>query len=374
MRQQKYSTILWLFALIFAAACSLPSALIASPEPTPQPAPTSAPVEPTTIIATEEVAQPTNVPPTSTPEILHILYPINAAPNGFTIYDVSSFDTAPERRAPYGDSYKINRLERPFQQDMSYVPDLDIATYNVSSDQQWYYVSIEMIGKNPNNEIGIHFGVEIDNDGDGFGDTLLWASPPYSTDWTNQNLQIFTDSNHDTAGLSAGLSDAPLNTNGYDTPIFDLNGGLASDPDLAWVRRDAGLNATIQFAFKRSLTDESFMLGVLADAGLRDVSQLDYVDRFLAEDAGSPVRDNRNYPLGELYLVDNTCREAFGFTPTGFEPQLCPRPEAPTKAPGDTTACSNPLSYNNQAACQAAGCIWKQTNFAAAVIYYCTYP
>ena len=50
-------------------------------------------------------------------------------------------DTAAERRAPYGDSYDINRLSRPFQQDMTYVPDLDIVTYTVSSDSTWWFVS-----------------------------------------------------------------------------------------------------------------------------------------------------------------------------------------------------------------------------------------
>ncbi|MBT3337503.1 MAG: hypothetical protein HN855_00030 [Anaerolineae bacterium] len=180
-----------------------------------------------------------------------------------------------------------------------------------------------------------NYGVEIDNDADGFGDTIIWAEPPYTTDWTNSNVQVFEDTNHNTAGLSSGLSDAPLITDGYDSLIFDR--GIADDPDLAWIRSNAGEKATIQFAFKKSLTDGTFMLGVLADAGLRDVGKLDYVDRFLEEDAGSPVRDNKYYPLGELYLVDNTCREAFGFKPTGFEPQLCPPPEAPPKEPGEPT-------------------------------------
>jgi hypothetical protein len=58
------------------------------------------------------------------------------------------------------------------------------------------------------------------------------------------------------------------------------------------------------------------------------------------EEAGSPVRSNSNYPLKALYSVDNVCREAFGFAPTGYEPQLCPRveptrkPRTPTEQPG----------------------------------------
>jgi len=74
------------------------------------------------------------------------------------------------------------------------------------------------------------------------------------------------------------------------------------------------------------------MLGVISDAGLKDVAKLDYVDRFTEAEAGSPVKDKQYYPLKALFAVDNTCREAFGFKPTGDESQLCPRPE-PTKRP-----------------------------------------
>jgi hypothetical protein len=111
--------------------------------------------------------------------------------------------------------------------------------------------------------------------------------------------------------------------------IFDgsVNG---NDPDMAWVRISAD---SLQFAFKKSLIGTKFMLGVLADAGFKDPEKLDYVDRFPITEAGSSVKDNPNYPLKELFLVDNTCREAFGFEATGYEPQICPVEPTPTKAP-----------------------------------------
>ncbi len=317
---------------LLALACNLPF-MAREAVPTPAPAPLSLPTE-----ESADARAPTLIPATSTPEITHTNYPATSPPDGGTIYDVVSQGTASEKRAPYGDSYKINRLERPFKQDMTYISDLDIDTFSLSVDDKWIYISIELVGINPNNDIGIHYGVEIDNDADGFGDTIIWAEPPYSQEWTNNNVLVYEDSNHDTAGLSAGLSDAPIDTDGYDKLIFDR--GVADDADLAWVRSNAGGKATIQFAFKKSLTDGTFMLGVLSDAGLRDTGKLDYVDRFLAEDAGSPVRDNKYYPLGELYLFDNTCREAFGFTPTGYEPQLCPRPEKTPGEPGEPTPAS----------------------------------
>ena len=220
---------------------------------------------------------------------------------------------------------------------MTYVPDLDIATYTVSSDSTWWFVSIVLIGGNPNNELGINYGVELDLNHDGFGDYLILAHPPYDADWDTAPVQIFRDTNHDTGGLSGEKSDAPLTTDGYDTLIF--NGGAGdADPDLAWVRVLSGSQATVQFAFKKSWSGAVFMLGTLADAGLKDPRQLDYVDRFTLPDAGSPVRDNRYYPLRALYLFDNTCRAAFGFRATGAEPQLCPNivPEA-TRKPGAPT-------------------------------------
>jgi hypothetical protein len=49
--------------------------------------------------------------------------------------------------------------------------------------------------------------------------------------------------------------------------------------------------------------------------------------------AGSPLAGS-NYPLKALYLVDNTCRWKYGFTPTGNEIGLCPTGKAqPTLVP-----------------------------------------
>ncbi|MBT3188183.1 MAG: hypothetical protein HN736_17140 [Anaerolineae bacterium] len=331
--------------VILTLSCNLPfSAVETSPEipPPVAPAPISIPT------ATISVAiPPTVILSTNTPAIVHTMTPSTSPATGGNIYDVFSKDTAPEKRAPYGDSYDINRLERPFKQDMTYVSDMDIVTFNLTEDADWYYISIELISGNPNNSIGINYGVEIDNDADGFGDTIVWAEPPYTQEWGNTNVQVFEDKNHDTGGLSAELSDAPLDTDGYESLLFDR--GLGNDPDLAWVRINAGQKATVQFAFKKSLTDGTFMLGVLSDAGLRDVTQLNYNDRFTAEVAGSPVRSNKNYPLGELYLFDNTCREAFGFKPNGYEPQLCPRPE---KEPGEPGVPVTPGPCQQPPSCQ----------------------
>jgi hypothetical protein len=283
----------------------------------------------------EATTQPASAATTS---VTHVVHPGDSVPAGILVNDVVSQGTAAEKRAPYGDSYDINRLERPFLQDMTYVPDLDIATFSVSSDNTWWYVSVALVGNDPNNKLGIDYGVELDVNHDGFGDYLIWAHPPYTTAWDTAPVQIFQDMNHDTGGLSAEKSDAPMamKTDGYETMIF--NGGVGTaDPDVAWVRINAGSQATVQFAFKKSWSGSVFMLGVIADAGLKDPTKMDYVDRFTLAQAGSPIKDNPNYPLKALYAVDNDCRIAIGFHATGDEPQLCPSLAPPaTKRPHAT--------------------------------------
>lgn len=305
------------------------------PSATPWPTETTEPptAEPPT--AEPPTAEPPPPEATATVEIIHKDVPPGSVPFGFLVYDVPSKDTAPEKRAPYGDSYKINRLERPFLQDMTYVPDLDIKTFNFLQSGAWTFVSIELIGTNPNNELGIQYAVEIDKDRDGFGDYIILAKPPFSQEWSTDRVQVWQDQDHDTGGLSSVKSDAPLDGDGYEKLLFDS--GIGDDPDLAWVRINAGTRSTVQFAFKRAFPASSYMLGVLADAGMKDQTKLDYVDRFTESDAGSPIRGNDYYPLNMLWGVDNTCRDAMNFELTGLEPQSCPR-EEPTGTPRPGTA------------------------------------
>jgi hypothetical protein len=320
------------FILIFVIlACNLPI-LNKGTEPTPPPV-TDMPVVPASstpadlATATETPSSPTPELPTPTIQVSHSLVPSTIVKPGKLIQDVVSVDTAAEKRAPYGDSYDINRFERPFKQDMTYVADLDIVSFNLAYDEKFFYVSIELVGTDPNNDLGINYGVELDVDGDGFGDKIIIAHPPYSVDWSTENVQIVEDTNRDTGGLSAEKAEAPLPGDGYDTVIFDGGRGENDDPDMAWVRVNAGAKATVQFAFKKSWIGTRFMYGPIADGGLKSIADMDYVDRFTIEEAGSPVRDQKNYPLKALYAVDNVCRELFGFTGTKQEPQRC----TPTK-------------------------------------------
>jgi len=330
--KQKTSSMLFmgLGLLVAVLACSLPGISInLTDEPAPlPPTATSLPTITATAVHLTEtpIPSPTVELPTPTMEVFHSLVPSTSVEIGKLIYDVTSVDTAAENRAPYGDSYDKNLFERPFLDDMSYVPDLDIASYNLSMDKKFYFISIELVGTNPNNDLGIQYGVELDLDADGFGDYIVIAYPPYSAVWSTENVQVVRDSDHDTGGLSGARSDAPLPGDGYEQVIFDGGRGPDDDPDLAWVRINAGAKATVQFAFKVGLVEDGrFMFGVISDGGLREIGDLDYVDRFTIEEAGSSVRDNKNYPLKALFGVDNTCRTAQGFEGNWQEPQRCPK-------------------------------------------------
>ncbi|GJQ52662.1 MAG: hypothetical protein HKUEN02_15090 [Anaerolineaceae bacterium] len=364
-----------LFLIIFALllqACNLPvkpTQTLEMPPSIPSAAPT-------------ELINPTAPPETPTASSFvapqHQLVPIvDANLKQASQPDVTSVDTAPEKRAPYSEAYDWNRLERPFTQDMTYLPDLDIKAQSISADSDWYYISIKTIGANPNNDIGIHFGVEIDKDKDGFGDYLLLARPPYSTEWTADNVQIFEDTNHNTAGYSATRSDAPFSGDGYDKLIHDNTQNIGDDIDVAWVRISAAPHATIQFAVKKSWLGGVFSFGVLADAGLKDIAKLDYVDFLREQEAGSPTRSSAYYPLKGLYAFDNICFQAVGFQPSGYEPKACPRIEQATQ-PATTeqqVGCINPSAYSDQSSCEAASCAWRiNPNVLIAVIYYCTFP
>lgn len=295
---------------------------------------------------------------TLTPGVSHTVYPAEIQTAGIIIYDVDSRGTASEHRAPYGDSYKLNRFERPFTQTvMDYLPDVDILTFRVTSDQNWFYIFIEVGGPNSAGGLTADYGVELDVDRDGHGDFLIWAKPPFASSWTTERVTVYSDSNNDTGGLSPERSDAPYSGNGYDLILIE-SGRNGLDPDLAWVRTDPRSSTTIQFAFKKSLTGSSFLCGVWADLSLRDVSRFSYNDYFTEDQAGSPEKsEGLYYPIKAVHSVDNTCREAIGFKSTGYEPLICPH-DQPTPPPRSTqvvpTVCQPP-DY-----CVAPHYVWHQ--------------
>lgn len=254
------------------------------------------------------------------------------------MFEVESSGTGPENRAPNGDADEFNILECLLLQDMTYMPDLDGASHNFSKDDNLHYLSIRLIGTGPNDPPGIDYGVELDTDQYGFGDFIIRAQPPYTGEWPTAAVQVLADKNHNTSGIPPIRADAPFSSDGYETLLFGGSSGTGDDPDLAWVRMTSEKNPSIQITFKRSLARDVFMAGVLADAGLKDV------DRFTEEDAGSSARDKQTCPLKPPFPVDTTCRDAFGFQPSGHEPMICAEYAAPASSsgPNNSTGPSQP--------------------------------
>ncbi len=119
--------------ILAVLACSLPGGQAGQQS--------AEPVAPEPAAQAAEAATAAVPSATTAPIVTHLKTPGEPG-SAKTVYDVESQSTASERRAPYGDSYDINRLERPFEKDMTYVSDLDIYLYKVSSDTDWWYVQI----------------------------------------------------------------------------------------------------------------------------------------------------------------------------------------------------------------------------------------
>jgi hypothetical protein len=118
---------------------------------------------------------------------------------------------------------------------------------------------------------------------------------------------------------------------GYYEEIF--NNGKGKDPDLAWSRLSKIDPAVAQIAFKNTLVGGDkgkFIWLPWADAGMLDWTLFDYNDHFTYKLAGYPMKDDmENYPIKNLWGVDNTCRLPSGFTILGTMPGLCPNYDPP---------------------------------------------
>jgi hypothetical protein len=273
--------------------------------------------------------------PTPTPEIIHLVIPSNPSSVTNWIVDRSSADLAAERRA-IGDNFDVSLYERPFtSMEMEYQAHLDITRAELSVSSPWIYITIYLEGSPP---IGssAQYSVELDLDVDGRGDWLITGRAPSSTDWTTDHVYALKDGDHDVGGMIPLQADPPIpGRTGYETGVFDQ--GVGPDPDAAWIRTHPAYGDRIQIAFKHALigSDSHFLWGAWSDEIVQKPEWFDYNDHFTLAEAGSPTLASNDYPIKALALVDNTCRWAFGFTPTGSEPGICyvPTP-TPTPQPG----------------------------------------
>ena len=295
------------------------------------------------IIASEPVAvASTEIQPSSEPApsavatalpvvtVTHTIIPSAGTSDRATAHDNENslfFDT---KKVKTGDEFYKNRFERPFTSvDMNYLPDLDIVNFSITSDDNFFYVKISMVGPDAATQsLTGFYGIEIDRNADGRAEMLLTTRPPYAAEFSADNVSAYLDINSDVGGNIINRPDA-FGDNGFEAVIFDLNKGVypENDPDFLWVRQttDSDLPA-VEIAFARWMFKdgkEAFMWSVLSSDAPIDPTKLYYHDHFTAEQAGAANTDDPNYPLKELAAVDNTCRVPLGFQAIGLEPMGC---------------------------------------------------
>ena len=330
--------ILWLPpALLLVFACNLggtgiqptadstagPTAGSASPETPELPEPPESAPAPTETIAAPTSTLTSTLTPTFT--IVHLATPPGAS--GTTRY-ITDFDTkpyAPQKKAIGGDDYHANRWERPYTAEtMEYLSDVDLKRVEMKIAAPWVYITFEFLDPRAEGIGRTMYGAEFDINKDHRGDYLIWGASPADGEWTTDGVEIWKDTNYDVGGALPQGSNAPWNDgDGYDKNLFAS--GVGADPDLAWIRQIEG-GKKVQLAFKYSALNNAaqFLWNGVADLGVRRPEWLDYNDHFTQPEAGSPLPVQTTlYPLKALWGVDNTCRDAYGFTPIGTEPGLC---------------------------------------------------
>jgi hypothetical protein len=340
-----YSLLSVLLALALAdLACSFPGAAsqtvptflptqapaLTTPVPTAnnQPAPTG--TETTVPTVTVPAATPI---PSQTATVAHLSRPATPPGYGAYLFDSNSSFTAALHRPQGGDYLNINLYERPFNANTqdTYFPQVDILQSSMLNGSPWVYGSITLDGTDPaNGQLDASYALELDLNLDGRGDLLVVANKPAQGDWSTDGVQVFQDPDNDVGGNLPLQSEALPQGNGYEKKIFDSGQGV--DPDLAWARVDPAKPNVVWFAFKSSLIPNSskWLWGAWSQFGGLHPELFDYNDHFTLAQAGYPLPGNPNYPLKALAELDNTCRWAVGFTPTGSEPGLCPLPATPT--------------------------------------------
>jgi len=304
----KFSVLFIVFAL---SACSFG----ATPEPKVDvPAPTEAPtIEPVAIEPTAAQIVHTTIPSEPTQTIG------NASDND----EITSFEN---RDVKFGDDFIHNRFERPFTTEMgSYLPEIDIVNFSIGEDDNFFYVTLNLAGlANAGQPPSGHYAIELDGNIDGRGELLIIANPSFGSEWSTDGVQIFGDNNGDVGGDNPKKSDNNYTGDGYDKLLFDS--GVGANPDLGWVRFVNGDTPAIQIAFNKVIFPSvpAFMWSVWASDSPFDTTKFNLHDTTTEETAGSPDKQNSQYPIKSVAGIDNSCRVPVGFKATGLEPLGCP--------------------------------------------------
>ena len=325
MKSKNLNRLAWMLGalLVVILACQGTGSAPGTPTSPASPAPSPAP------IATSSSVQSSNAP--------------GALPASFLDQagDVDSSSMATAKGVAGGDVFVQGLYERPFNANTmdTYFPYMDIVHIKGYKDATWGYLEITLAGADKNGKFPAQYAAELDLNKDGRGEYLIRASNPSSTTWTTQGVQAWKDTDGDVGGVAPMVADNnPSGGDGYETLVFDQ--GKGSLTDGAWARISPDDPKTVQIAFKLSMigSPSSFAMGAWAGANI-DPSMFDYNDHMTHAQAGDPNQGYpKVYPIKALAEIDNTCRLAIGFNPTGAEPGLCKtivpsKPNGPTPPP-----------------------------------------
>jgi hypothetical protein len=226
-----------------------------------------------------------------------------------------------------GDRFTYNRFERPFNAEMMdvYFSQLDIVNTQVFQDDTWIFGRLTLKELAATSSETDKYAIELDVRLNGKGDWLIIANKPESTEWTVRGVKVYQDANRDVGGEFPALTDKnPVDSDGFETLVFDQ--GQSDDPDTSWVRISPSDPNTIEFAIKKSVlgNPDKFLINMWAGTSLLDPALFDLNDRFSHTEAGAADAGlEYYYPIKAVYEIDNSCRMAVGFQPTGLEPGLC---------------------------------------------------
>ena len=344
MKPKNLNRLAWMLGalLVVVLACQGTGSASNSGTPTSQANTTTSPTQAATLIS---AMPPANLPATALDQA----------------DDVNSSSMATAKSVSSGDYFVQGIYERPFNANTmdTYFPYMDIVHIQGFMDDTWGYLEITMAGADQNGKLPAQYAAELDINKQGRGEYLIRASNPASTTWTTQGVQAWKDTDGDVGGVVPLLADAkPDGGDGYETLIFDQ--GKGSLADGAWERISPNDPKTVQIAFKLSMigNPSSFAMGAWAGANI-DPSMFDYNDHMTHAQAGDPNQGYPQvYPIKALAEIDNTCRLAIGFVPTGKEPGLCKtivpgKPNAPNAPPipGCTNSCASGQRYPGTCQC-----------------------
>ena len=119
-------------------------------------------------------------------EVNHTLIPTSGTGKEQVIHDQVNKTTAAQKRAFGGEQFNAGKFERPFDQNMDYLPYLDIVKSTMQrEDASFIYVTIQVaspVSESLNKPAS--YGLVLDPNLDGRSEFLILAQKPVSTEWT----------------------------------------------------------------------------------------------------------------------------------------------------------------------------------------------